>query len=70
MSKSITLKKFVAQIGGLSLELLASRPLNCHFDFFRKLGECHGPSDSLHGIVSPVRVEFLRGNFGCLQFGL
>lgn len=70
MSKPITLKKFVAQKGSLSLELFAPGPHNCHFNFFRKLGERLGLSDSLHSIVSPVSSQLLRGKFGCLQFGL
>lgn len=70
MSKPISLKKFVAQIDGLSLELFAPGPRNCHLDFFRKLGERLGHSDSLHSIISPVSSQFLRGKFGCLRFGL
>lgn len=71
MSKPVTLKKFVAQIGGLSLEFFAPAPHDCHLDFFRELGESLGHSDSLHNIASPgSSCQFLRGKFACLKSGL
>lgn len=71
MPKPVTLEKFVAQIGGLSLELFAPAPHDCRLDFLRKLGESLGHSDSLHNIASPESsCQFLRGKFACLQSGL
>lgn len=72
MSKPVTLKKFAAQIGGLSLELFAPAPHDCHLDFFRKLGESLGHPDSLHNIVSSPGSsrQLSRGKFACLKSGL
>lgn len=69
MSKPVTLKKFAAQIGGLSLELFAPAPHDCHLDFFRKLGESLGHPDSLHNIVSSPGSsrQLSRGKFAGLR---
>lgn len=71
MSQPVALQKFAAQVGSLSLELSAPAQHNCSLDFFRKLGESLGHTDSLHNIVSPgSSSQFLRGQFACLKFGL
>lgn len=71
MFKSVTFKKFVAQIGSVSLEFFAPAPQNCHSDFFRKLLESLSLLESLHktfGRGSSYR--FLRRMLDCLWLRL
>lgn len=71
MFKPITFKKFVAQKGGLSLEFFGPAPYNCHLDFFRKLHEVFGLSESLHKSFGMEKsYYFLRRMFSCLKLQL